>query len=220
MNRILYWYAGQRGYAHFGCCEGESYGSSVMLTHRELPMLMHTVSVQSGRYETAWLCVFAQLELDKPYFLSIGKKGKLMGAVHTALRGADRAVDAVAGEKNLIVDYGYPEVYRGRHIRTDHVAFTGDVLKDLELRTQLEQSKKASVLISPAARGTRAHSVCVRILVGDLELLDLTDGGLYTEQDRFERENAHRLAAASETLDRLITLTYAARDAALRWRIT
>lgn len=122
-NEALYLFHLNRG----GTCLGpweEKWHSQLLLEHKGQPLVIRGESIPSGRSDNLLARAILPLELEQPYQLTVSTRSPL-----------NRGVNLVLGRE----DFGYPEISQTRRIRTDHVPFTRQVLRDLVLRQALER---------------------------------------------------------------------------------
>lgn len=220
MSAGLFLYAKQRNLHYFETSNGAALRatSTVCTEYKGLSVLLGTILPSGGKtaYDVTYYAAI-EMVLQKSYRLSIGGAGSVMRGINLALRQLDQVVDSVKGEKNLIPDYGFPEVYQGRRISTDNQAFTKSVVRDLELRNLLRARKPYSVKICASDYLDTHHTVFAYAphsymenteldeeterLVGDVEELRLK-----AKQEKFSRR-----------IDDLILLAWVARAAVLQW---
>lgn len=218
----LFLYAKQRNLSYFALNTSaltEPTGS-VYTEYKGLPMQLSLVPISGGNtgYNYSYYASI-EMELQKPFRLTIGPSGPIMQGINFALRQVDKAVDAVKGEQNLIPDYGFPDVYKGRHISTDNRAFAKLVLQDLELRNILCARKTFEVRIAPSEYNQCHHTVSVCALQSHIENPTLDEATEREVGTSKELRLKATQAAFARRLDDLILSAWAARAAAMQWKM-
>lgn len=221
-NDRLYFYAQKRGAVYLGRMDGKSiltdevwteHDGVVLLEHKGQPLLIKCW-LNKGRYsDDQAVQVQLNCELERPYYLNIGPK--------SALR---KGLSGILGQREKV--YGFPEVVKGRSIKTDDEEFTKMVLRDLELRNALMKQPKYALCIEPNAPkcvggGEHCITAWCRLDSGaaatdpEWDLDDVGDDWGTREQQR-KRLDSEMFA---QKLDALVELAKAAHGAVLTWRM-
>ena len=212
-NEALYLYHLNRGGTCLGPWDGKWY-SQLLLEHKGQPLVIRGEAIPSGNSYTLLARSLLSLELEQPYQLTVSKRSLL-----------NRGVNLVMARE----DFGYPEISQTRRIRTDHIPFTRQVLRDLELRQALEQCPALALSVSSATPGLgRAHILEVH---GNMSNLGDNVGNQYSDDSAFpsglSRDEVQQyidtgrydIREFQASLDGMIALAVAARDALTRWPI-
>lgn len=212
-NEALYLYHLNRGGTFLGPWGGKWY-SQLMLEHKGQPLVIRGESIPGDRSDSMLTRAFLPLELEQPYQLTVSR--------HSLL---NRGVNLVMARE----DFGYPEISQTRRIRTDHIPFTRQVLRDLELRQALERCPDLALSVYPAVPALgRAHVLDVHGTVSALDsgvssdFFDSISFSLDLSRDELQQyidTGRYDIGEFQANLDKMIALTVAARDALNRWPI-
>lgn len=211
-NEALYLYHLNRGGTYLGPLEGE-WHSQLLLEHKGQPLVIRGESIPSGRSYNLLARAFLPLELEHPYQLTVSRRSPL-----------NRGVNLVLGQE----DFGYPEISQTRRIRTNHVPFTRQALRDLTLRQALERCPRLGLSVCPAVPALgRAHVLEVHGSMSAFgngvgnSLLDSSSAfpiGLTREElQLFIDAGRYDIGEFQANLDGMIALAMAARDALTNW---
>lgn len=216
-NENLYRYHQKAGGQFLGSREAD-WDGELLLTYKDGPLVVRTVSEAQGRYSTCSIRVRLTIQLEQPYKLRIHPQSAAAAGVNTVLGFLDRGVEKLPIGLDLHRDYGCPDVTRGRAIRTNNPDFTQTVFQDLALRNQLLASPQDGIVVLPGPGEEGLHLVeCYSYpsaLNSDWDLGDSDWMDPQQQQDAALREESFSLR-----LDRLIDLTRAAAGAVNAWRM-
>jgi len=226
-NKHLSRYAARHGGQFFGCNDSGtgaiSLGSDgvAVLEYKGGLMMINIAHVNTGNFVRGYAVVSVQAQLERTYQLSLGAKKALVAGAHIVLRQMDKGIGAVAGEMNLIPDYGFPEVYGGRHISTSDQHFTKNILKDLDLRKALLSQPDSGVKVAQSGAEEGQHCVQARAPLVKGAFTGVDDWDL-SWPDGFDQERAQARLHSNDfpqRLDALVHLAWAAQRAVLQWRM-
>ncbi len=221
-NDRLYFYAQKRGGTYLGRMDGKSvltdevwteHDGVMLLDHKGQPLLVKCW-LNRMRYSEEQV-VQAQLNcaLERPYYFRVSPQSGLSKGLRGILPGKDK-------------EYGYPEVLKGRSLKTDHKEFTKMVLRDLDLRNALMKNPSYGLCIEPNAPkcvGGGEHCITAWCRVDSgagatdptWDLNEVGDDWGSPEQQRQRLDSP----AFAQQLDALVELAKAAHGAVLTWRM-
>ena len=210
-SEALYWYWKDRGGALFGLY-ARDHQSSLVLPGPGGDVLLRTEPRSSNQYQVYYsITASLPLTLERPYSLRISPESTLRGGLNAVLDQVDRGVARLGGSHELYQDYDLPQLDR-RRVKGDDPGFTRLVLGSLALRRGLEANPRCGLEVGPAGPGSREHLAVVWM---DEEKAGLPEDDVWIRAE--ERQSLFAGCGFSQTMDDLVSLVRALRDAVTAW---
>lgn len=232
-NDNLYLYAQTRGGEYFGGSgdwlddwldSWAGWDGMLLLEHKGAPMVVCCRVIPGGRGVDGHRAqVLLRCELERDYRLKIGPKNLVRQGLNLVLDTLDRGAERLNRDVDIYRDYDFPEVTRGRSIKTDDPDFTQLVLRDLELRRLLLEQPGFGVAVSKSAPDGAPSPMHLVTAWADLKATD-NDWGLgevdwcLSAQEKLQ-ELEKKNIIMNQKLDALIGLAKAAHGAVMTWRM-
>lgn len=222
-NDNLYLYAQTRGGAYFGESSQwlSEWDGMLLLEHKGQPMVVRCNAAPAGKTVSYTAQAMLRCELERSYQLKIGPKNIVRQGFNLVLDTLDKGAERLNRDVDIYRDYDFPEVTRGRSIKTDDPDFTQMVLRDLELRRLLLEQPRFGVTVgksAPDGAPGPMHLVTawagVNTIQNDWDL-GQEDWCLSPEEKLRELEKRN----INQKLEALIGLAKAAHAAVMAWRM-
>lgn len=227
-NDNLYLYAQARGGEYFGGSgdwmddwldDWTGWDGMLLREHKGAPMVVCCRVIPGGRGADGHRAqVLLRCELERDYRLKIGPQNLVRQGLNLVLDTLDRGAERLNREVDIYRDYDFPEVTRGRGIKTDDPDFTQLVLRDPELRRLLLEQPEGGVTVgksAPEGAPGPMHLVTAWADLKDWDLGSREDWMCSPQEQRQRLEEGNFV----QKLDALISLAKAAHGAVMTWRM-